>query len=437
MSCLFSSRLNVETVILLQASSSARARAISVGSAAKYTICMVTLVIGSSAGVIKPGMSSIDCPVDRSCCAPANAATRASRKLGGGTGTRRGSIVSNLAWARMTAWWAANAVPQRENSMFFVNMHPLTVAVKSATPSCPTPPSLNAFFVFSGPACVSCPQTPELEAMASRLALGTSAFTFHVLPLSSDVQMLPPNTTTASFVPSALEVMLLQFCGDPTEVSSTQVAPLSVEVQMLPPNTTTASFVPSALEVMLLQFCGDPTEVSSTQVAPLSVEVQMLPPNTTTASFVPSALEVMLLQFCGDPTEVSSTQVAPLSVEVQISNTTTASFVPSALEAMLLPFCGDPTEVSSTQVAPLLVEVQMLPPDTTAASFVPSALIVMLFQFCGDPTEVSSTQVAPLSVEVQMLPPNTTTASFKSPLNTLSHSTFPNISLVSVLTTTA
>ena len=56
-----------------------------------------------------------------------------------------------------------------------------------------------------------------------------------------------------------------------------QVTPESVEVQMLPPLTTAASFVPSDDEAMVHQL-REPAAVRAVQFTPESVEVQMLPP---------------------------------------------------------------------------------------------------------------------------------------------------------------
>ena len=63
------------------------------------------------------------------------------------------------------------------------------------------------------------------------------------------VQMLPPFTIAASFVPFAEEVISHQFFVAPTDVSSVQFAPLLLDVHMLPPHTVAASFIPSAEEV--------------------------------------------------------------------------------------------------------------------------------------------------------------------------------------------
>ena len=142
---------------------------------AEYTICMM-LAFGVAAYISATSDAMVAMSwgrvADWACVtvvaySPANNSSKSPK--GRGKGTKAGLIVSNPAWARMTAWWASNAVPQRENSMFFVNVHLLTVAVKSATPSCPTPPSLNAFVFPSDPAFVTCPHTPELEVMAAHV----------------------------------------------------------------------------------------------------------------------------------------------------------------------------------------------------------------------------------------------------------------------------
>ena len=70
--------------------------------------------------------------------------------------------------------------------------------------------------------------------------------------------------------------METQFCVEPTLVSSTQVAPESADVQIFP--ATAASFVPSDVEVMDVQFFIDPGDVVfSYQVAPELADIQILP----------------------------------------------------------------------------------------------------------------------------------------------------------------
>jgi len=69
--------------------------------------------------------------------------------------------------------------------------------------------------------------------------------------------------------------METQYLVLPVLVTSVHAAPLSVEVQMLPPSTTAASFVPSPEDVMENQF--NLVLVTSVHAAPLSAEVQMLP----------------------------------------------------------------------------------------------------------------------------------------------------------------
>jgi hypothetical protein len=77
----------------------------------------------------------------------------------------------------------------------------------------------------------------------------------------------------------------------PMLVSSVHAAPLSVEVQMKPPLSPAASFVPSSEDEMDLHAILPGSVVSSVHATPLSVEVQILPP--IAASFVPSPEDVM------------------------------------------------------------------------------------------------------------------------------------------------
>ena len=50
----------------------------------------------------------------------------------------------------------------------------------------------------------------------------------------SDVQMLPPSTTAAIFMPSLLKLIPRHCCGEPVDVSLHDT-PESVDVQMLSP----------------------------------------------------------------------------------------------------------------------------------------------------------------------------------------------------------
>jgi hypothetical protein len=59
--------------------------------------------------------------------------------------------------------------------------------------------------------------------------------------------MFPLPTTAASFPPSALDVMDIQFCAVPTVVHD---APASCETQTYPFFSTAASVVPSELDVI-------------------------------------------------------------------------------------------------------------------------------------------------------------------------------------------
>jgi hypothetical protein len=77
-------------------------------------------------------------------------------------------------------------------------------------------------------------------------------------------------------------------------VSSSNVVPLLVEVQMLPLQIITASFVPSSEDVMEYHILVLLMLVSSVHAAPLLAEVQMVPRPVTAASFVPSSEDVIV-----------------------------------------------------------------------------------------------------------------------------------------------
>ena len=59
---------------------------------------------------------------------------------------------------------------------------------------------------------------------------------------------------------------------DPTEVSSVQVTPELIEIQMLPPSTTAASFVPSAEDVIDVQVFLDPVAMFLTMRTDVTIK---------------------------------------------------------------------------------------------------------------------------------------------------------------------
>ena len=78
-------------------------------------------------------------------------------------------------------------------------------------------------------------------------------------------------TTAASFIPSLLDVILVQAFVPPVNVFSTQFTPESVLVQILPLRTTAASFVPSLLDVILYHVVEGPyAQIFDTQISAIT-----------------------------------------------------------------------------------------------------------------------------------------------------------------------
>ena len=238
-----------------------------------------------------------------------------------------------------------------------------------------------------------------LEAIAVQsLPPAITVLSVHVPPESVDVQMFPPLTTAASFVPSLLEAMPRQFLGEGgCRNRSVQDSPESVDVHGLPPLATAAGFVPSLLEAIPSQFWPKEPTGLSVHVRPASADVHGLPPSfcarqhATAASFVPSLLEAMPYQLEIRPLPADvSVHVCPESGDVQTlpNATTAASFAPSALEVTRHQFRGGAPADLSVHEMPESQDVQMLPRSRprsfrTAASFAPSALDVTDCHACA------------------------------------------------------
>ena len=124
------------------------------------------------------------------------------------------------------------------------------------------------------------------EAIAAHLDVGTNRSSVHVAPESDDVQILPLSATAASFVPSDDEVIDFQSFVDPMDVTSVHDPTswphrsrvvTSDDVQMLPPSTTTANFIPSDDEAIARKSSRHglfpPPRTNDSHVAPESADL--------------------------------------------------------------------------------------------------------------------------------------------------------------------
>ena len=163
---------------------------------------------------------------------------------------------------------------------------------------------------------------------------------------------MPRFPAAASFVPSLLEAIASHSSSKPLPTGPTGLhdCPESQDVQIpLPrlaagPLSTAASFVPSLLEVIPLQYRSGNLclPLHSVHDCPESVDVQMPPRLTTAASFVPSLLDVIAVHSSMPPNDLNvhdcpesqDVQMPPLFVNVPPGFATAASFVPSLLDVI-------------------------------------------------------------------------------------------------------
>ena len=114
-------------------------------------------------------------------------------------------------------------------------------------------------------------------------------------PKSDDVAMMPLYAAAARLVPLGDAKMLRHAFETPVDVTSFQELPVSLDVQRLPPSTAAANLTPSDEHVIEIQPFD--AERDTDQDPPESTEDHSIPPEAAAASLLPSDEHVHDTQF--------------------------------------------------------------------------------------------------------------------------------------------